>query len=156
MRDIQNASNTELSVTIGNIKSPIDELCQWINEQFTAVGRFIDGVFADMQNTASSVTSAIEGFFNNLGATIKSAIGDAIDWALGKLAELAAAVRATPIIGGAIDYAFGGGGSSSTVNTKIGQITVHTPATDANGIASSMGSAVNRKFSPAMANGGVR
>lgn len=155
LRDIQNASNTELGITIGNTKSPIDELCQWINEQFTAVGRFIDGVFADMQNTASSVTSAIEGFFTDLGATIKSAIGDAIDWALGKLAELAAAVRATPIIGGAIDYAFGGGGSSSTVNTKIGQITVHTAATEAGGIASSMGSAITRKFNPAMANGGV-
>ena len=157
LRDIQNASNTELSVTIGNTKSPIDELCQWINEQFTAVGRFIDGVFSDVQNTASSVTSAIEGFFNNLGATIKSAIGEAIDWALGKLAELAAAVRATPIIGGAVDYAFGGGGgSSSTVNTKIGQITVNTPARDANGIASGMGHAINTRFSPAMANTGTR
>lgn len=157
LTDIQNASNAELGLTIGNTKAPIDELCDWINEQFTAVGRFIDNIFNGMSNTASSVTSAISGFFSNLGTNIKNAIGDAIDWALEKLAELAAAVRATPIIGGAVDYAFGGGGgSSSTVNTKIGQITVNTPARDANGIASGMGHAINTRFSPAMANTGTR
>ena len=116
----------------------------------------IDTFFNDLQATGSKAVDSVKGFFTDLKNSIMSSIGEAIDWALDKLAELAAAVRATPIIGGAIDYAFGGGGSSSTVNTKIGQITVHTPATDANGIASSMGGAINRKFNPAMANGGVK
>jgi hypothetical protein len=163
LRDIQNASNTELSVTIGNTKSPIDELCQWINEQFTAVGRFIDGVFADVQNTASSVTSAIEGFFNNLGANIKSAIGDAIDWALGKLASLATAIRNTPIVGGAvgsaIDYFSGGStnnsNSSYSSSTSVGEINVYTQATDASGIAGDIGGAVSNRFNYGFANGGV-
>lgn len=155
LTDIQNASNAQLGITIGDFESPIQNLCNWISEQFTALGNFINGIFQEIENTASSVTNAISGFFADLGTNIKNAIGEAIDWALEKLAELAAAIRNTPIIGGAIDYAFGGGGSSSTVNTKIGQITVHTAATEAGGIASSMGSAINRKFNPAMANGGV-
>lgn len=128
----------------------------YMQEAISTSKAFFEGYIQYLISAFSACCEAVGGFFAGLRDNIISLIGEAIDWAIGKLGELAAAVRATPIIGGAIDYVMGGsGGSSSTVNTKIGQITVNTQATDANGIASSMGGAVNRKFSPAMANGGV-
>jgi hypothetical protein len=157
-----NAENEENAEnTISNINGFVDESGNFIKNIFNDVFGFLDGGLNSLQSLASSVTGAIAGFFAGLGESIKSAIGEAIDWALGKLAELAAAVRNTPIIGGvvgtAIDYVTGGSGgntSNSSVSTKIGQITVNTQATDANGIASDIGGAVNKRFSPAMANGG--
>jgi hypothetical protein len=131
-------------------------LANWIDEQFDAVEQWVADCLQGMSDKADEIIENIKGFFISLKDTIMSAIGEAVDWALGKLASLASAIASLPVIGGAVDYVMGSSsGSSSTVNTKIGQITVNTQATDANGIASSMGGAVNRKFSPAMANGGV-
>jgi hypothetical protein len=116
---------------------------------------FVQGYIQYLISAFSSGCEAIGHFFAGLRDNIINLIGEAIDWALDKLAELAAAVRATPIIGGAVDYVMGGsGGSSSTVNTKIGQITVNTQATDAEGTGRAVGNAM-MGYNARMANGGV-
>lgn len=132
------------------------EFGDWINEQFSAIGEWIDGVFQSISDTASSVVSAIEGFFAGLRDSIMSLIGEAIDWAIGKLAELAAAVKSTPIIGGAIDYVTGGGGgtTNNTVSSKYNVI-VNTNATDAEGTGRAVGNAM-MGYNARMANGGVK
>lgn len=130
-------------------------LANWINEQFTAVGEWVNGVWQSISDTASSVVSAIEGFFAGLRDSIMSLIGEAIDWAIGKLAELAAAVKSTPIIGGAIDYVTGGGGTTNnTVSSKYNVI-VNTNATDAEGTGRAVGNAM-MGYNARMANGGVK
>lgn len=139
-----------------SIDSTLTALAEWIDSQFDSIEEWANECWQSICDKANEIVEAIKGFFIGLKDTIMAAIGEAVDWALGKLASLASAIASLPVIGGAVDYVMGGsGGSSSTVNTKIGQITVNTQATDANGIASSMGGAVNRKFNPYMANGGV-
>lgn len=130
------------------------EFCDWVNEQFTAIGEWIDGVLQSMSDTASSVVSAIEDFFAGLRDSIMSFIGEAIDWALGKLAELAAAVKSVPIIGGAIDYVTGGSGgtTNNTVSSKY-NVVVNTRATDAEGTGRAVNSAL-MGYNARMANGG--
>jgi hypothetical protein len=136
-----------------NINATLDALFQWINSQFDA-----------LEAWAGSVVDSIEGFFIGLGDTIMSAIGNAIDWALGKLAELASAIANTPIIGTAVSWgmsaydAITGGGGNTTNNssdTRIGTINVVTQATDSSGIASSIGSATRSRFNYQQANGGA-
>jgi phage-related protein len=137
------------------VKGAMTGLANWINEQFTAVGEWVNGVFQSISDTASSVVSAIEGFFAGLRDSIMSLIGEAIDWAIGKLAELAAAVKSTPIIGGAIDYVTGGGGTTNnTVSSKYNVI-VNTNATDAEGTGRAVGNAM-MGYNARMANGGVK
>lgn len=132
------------------INEKLTELAQWIDAQFEAVGNyvnnvwqsicdFVDGVLTDiettaknafdnMMNKANNVVESIKGFFVGLRDTIMQAIGEAIDWAIEKLAELAAAVKSTPIIGGAVDYVTGGGGTTNnTVSSKIGVMNVNVP-----------------------------
>lgn len=158
------------------INGAMTGLANWIDEQFTAVGEWVNGVwqnvgdfidgifnnieeyasntFNEMMSTANNVVEAIKGFFVGLKETIISAIGEAIDWALGKLAELAAAVKSTPIIGGAIDYVTGGGGTTNnTVSSKYNVI-VNTNATDAEGTGRAVGNAM-MGYNARMANGGV-
>jgi phage-related protein len=147
----QLAIDTFIDYAIGKF----GEFGDWINEQFSAIGEWIDGVFQSISDTASSVVSAIEGFFAGLRDSIMSLIGEAIDWAIGKLAELAAAVKSTPIIGGAIDYVTGGGGTTNnTVSSKYNVI-VNTNATDAEGTGRAVGNAM-MGYNARMANGGVK
>lgn len=169
----QLAIDTFIDYAIGKI----GEFGDWINEQFSAIGEWIDEVwqgigdwidgilkdveeyarstFDDMMATANSVVEAIEGFFAGLRDSIMSLIGEAIDWVIGKLADLAAAVKSTPIIGGAIDYVTGGGGTTNnTVSSKYNVI-VNTQATDAEGTGRAVGNAM-MGYNARMANGGVR
>ncbi len=168
----QLAIDTFIDYAIGKI----GEFGDWINGQFSAIGEWIDGVwqeigdwidgilqdveeyarstFDDMMATANSIVEAIKGFFVGLKDTIMQAIGEAIDWAIGKLAELAAAVKSTPIIGGAIDYVTGGGGTTNnTVSSKYNVI-VNTNATDAEGTGRAVSNAM-MGYNARMANGGV-
>jgi hypothetical protein len=140
----------------------IGEFLQFVaDEAVLALQYMMEGVKAyfeegmqSLSATANSVVEAIKGFFVGLKDSIISAIGEAIDWALDKLAELAAAVRATPIIGGAVDYVFGGGGgtTNNTVSSKYNVI-VNTQATDAEGTGRAVGNAM-MGYNARMANGG--
>jgi hypothetical protein len=140
----------------------IGEFLQFVaDEAVLALQYMMEGVKAyfeegmqSLSATANSVVEAIKGFFVGLKDSIISAIGEAIDWALDKLAELAAAVRATPIIGGAIDYVFGGSGgtTNNTVSSKYNVI-VNTQATDAEGTGRAVGKAM-MGYNARMANGG--
>lgn len=51
---------------------------------------------------------------------------------------------------------FGGSTNTSSTDVKIGQVTVQTQATDAAGIAKSMGGALNRYGFATQANTGMR
>ena len=159
-----NADNEE------NTTSMIDTINGYCGESGAVITRIFRGVYdflenglSSLQSTASSVTSAISGFFADLAFSIRSAIGEAIDWALGKLASLATAIRNTPIVGGAvgsaIDYFSGGStnnsNSSYSSSTSVGEINVYTQATDADGIADGIGGAVSNRFNYGFANGGV-
>ena len=138
---------------------------EWVNNIWQNVCDFIGGVFSDIEtsasntfsaimSTANNVVEAIKGFFIGLKKTIISAIGEAIDWALGKLAELAAAVKSTPIIGGAVDYVTGGGGTTNNTVTSKYNVIVNTQAKDAEGTGRAVGNAM-MGYNARMADGGV-
>jgi ElaB/YqjD/DUF883 family membrane-anchored ribosome-binding protein len=159
-----NADNEENTTSmIDIINGYCGESGAVITRIFRDVYDFLENGLSSLQSTASSVTSAISGFFADLASSIRSAIGEAIDWALGKLASLATAIRNTPIVGGAvgsaIDYFSGGStnnsNSSYSSSTSVGEINVYTQATDASGIAGDIGGAVSNRFNYGFANGGV-
>lgn len=166
----------DFGVQFGEIGDKIGEMLvdvqNFFNNNFTTdafgISAFIDDFIAGFANAfkylyeaGERATSAVGSFFSELGTTIKTAIGEAINWALGKLQELAAAVKSTPIIGTVVDWGssaydavFGGGGSATTNNyagntsdTKIGTVNVYTQATDANGIAGDIRGAMSNQFS---------
>jgi hypothetical protein len=133
-----------------------DEAVLALQYMMEGVKAYFDEGMQSLSATANSVVEAIKGFFIGLKDSIISAIGEAIDWALDKLAELAAAVKSTPIIGGAIDYVFGGSGgtTNNTVSSKYNVI-VNTNATDAERTGIAVGNAM-MGYNARMANGGVK
>lgn len=122
---------------------------QWVEDKINELWAFVSGVCSDL-----------EAWFNSVGDTIMTAIGNAVDWAMAKLAELKQAILDMPVVGGAVQFglnaydAVTGGGNTSSIDTKIGQITVNTQATDANGIARSIGGATRKTYAR-QANGGA-
>lgn len=123
---------------------------QWVEDKVNEFWAFVTGVVSDLM-----------AWFENLGNTIMTAIGQAVDWAKGKLAELKQEILNMPVVGGAVQFgldaydAVTGGGNVSSVDTKIGQITVNTQATDAGGIASAIGGATRKTFGANKSNGGA-
>lgn len=129
----------------------VREAGQWLQDKFNELWSFVSGLCSDLMS-----------WFNSVGQTIMTAIGNAVDWAKGKLAELKQDILNMPVIGGAVQFGLnaydavtGGGGNVSSVDTKIGQITVNTQATDAEGIAQDIGGATRKEFGAYKANGGA-
>lgn len=126
------------------------DLIDWIIEKLQA-----------MWDTAVQACGDIKAWFESVGQTIMTAIGNAVDWAMEKLASLKQAILDMPVVGGAVQFglnaydAVTGGGNVSNVDTKIGQITVNTQATDAGGIASAIGGATRKTFGANKSNGGA-
>lgn len=136
-----------LEVAIYALKQAV----QWVIDKFNELWAFVSGLCNDLM-----------AWFESVGNTIMTAIGNAVDWAKNKLAELKQDILNMPVIGGAVQFGLdaydavtGGGGNVSSVDTKIGQITVNTQATDANGIAQDIGSATRQEFGAYKANGGA-
>jgi phage-related protein len=132
------------------ISDMIDEAIDWIISKW-------DGLPAPVK----AVIDAIAGFITGLAGTIRNAIGGAIDWALAKfraLRDMASNFLHLNISAG--DASFGGGGGSyyegNSSETSIGSVNVYTQATDANGIAGDMSSAIYGSFNPMQSNGGFR
>jgi hypothetical protein len=118
----------------------------------SVVTGLIDGILA----VANAVFNGIIGLINSVASAFYNIFGGAIEWAKGKLAELRAGITSLPVVGGAMNSAldalgWSGGNTynngGNTTDTRIGQVNVYTQATDANGIASSMGSALDNQFS---------
>lgn len=113
-----------------SIDSTLTDLANWIDEQFDSIEEWAHECWQAICDKADEVVNSIKGFFVDLKNSIMAAIGEAVDWALGKLASLASAITSLPVVGGAIDYALGGGGGGTTNNTvssKIGVMNVNVP-----------------------------
>jgi hypothetical protein len=140
------------------------ELAEWLKAQFDAVGEWINQVWQSICDYCGSVIDAMIGFFVNLKDQIIALIGEAIDWAIGKLGELASKIASVPIIGGAIDLGVSaynsitGGGGNTTNNSsdvRVGTINVNTQSTDAYGISRDIAGATRNAYSYQQANGGA-
>jgi len=141
-----------------NIGSQMTALANWIDEQFDAVEQWVADCLQGMSDKANEIIENIKGFFVGLKNTIMSAIGEAVDWALGKLASLAQGIANLPVIGGAIDYVMGGSSGSNTTNnttTSVGEVNVYTQATTAQDTGAAVGRAM-AGWSPAYADGGSK
>ena len=141
-----------------NIGSQMTALANWIDEQFDAVEQWVADCLQGMSDKANEVIENIKGFFSGLKDAIMSAIGEAVDWALGKLASLAQGIANLPVIGGAIDYVMGGSGGSNTTNnttTSVGEVNVYTQSTSPQETGAAVGRAM-AGWSPAYADGGSK
>jgi phage-related protein len=140
----------------------VEQVYAWIQ---SLISSCIDAVMAkweEFKSRAVNAVNAVRGAIDNLANAIRQKISGAIDWAIAKLSALKNAIT-----GGSFDInvssagaTYGGGGSSyyegNSSETSIGSVNVYTQATDANGIAGDMSSAIYGSFNPMQSNGGFR
>ena len=121
--------------------------------------------FIGVAEESGNTNTAVKGHFAQQQSSI-SQTGSFIDGLIGKFESLKETILSmptyNPVYGASAGMAvYGGGGTISnnygnrTSETRIGTINVNTQATDARGIASSIGGATTSRFNYMQANGGA-
>jgi hypothetical protein len=145
------------------LQAMVDAIVGFIQIAMATSSAIVQGYIQYLVSAFSSGVDSVIGFFVNLKDQIIALIGEAIDWAIGKLGELASKIASVPIIGGAIDLGVSAynsitGGGNTTNNSSevsVGTINVNTQSTDAYGIGRDIGRATRNAYSYQQANGGA-